>query len=266
MENLFFKKMYLNFAAGILLIAIAVVGYFTEWFEDFLPYFFAGVLLLVSANRFIFQFKKIISKNATLILVIEFVLDLIAIGLLVYLRSNISIFIGVVVYLRGVAYLLINYIATRKIKLMQYIINILFVTLGAFLMFSTLLNDETLVYLLMIVLIFFGLVYVLYGVFAFRKSAEKTRIAKEKLKKQEKVEKLEEKKQDKIEDMEVKIEKAKKEATKEILTKEEAKKPKAGSLESMTIPELKKLGAEKGLTGLSNLNKDEIIKKIKEVK
>lgn len=288
MEKLFFKKMYVNFTIGVILIYFVVAGtLISNVIEEYLPVMFAGVLFLVSTKRFVFQFKKIISKNATLILAIEFLLDLIAIGLLIYLNENISIFIGIVIYLRGVSYLMINYIATRKIKLLQYILNILFVTLGAFLMFSTLLNDENLLLIFSSIIGLFGLAYILYGVLQFRKKDEKKRIAEETIKKQEKVEKLEEKKQEKtnkfeekklekiekieekkqekIDDIESKIEKVKKE-TADLNDKKTQAKPLDGSLEAMTIPQLKIVGEAKGLTGLSNLNKSEIIKKIRDAK
>ena len=272
MEKLVFKKMYLNFIAGSILIALAITGYFTGWFKDFLPYFFAGVLFLLTTKRFIFQFKKIISKNATLILVIEFALDLIAIGLLVYLRNGVSIFVGIVIYLRGFAYLLINYIASRKIKLPQYILNIFFVTLGSFFMFSNVFTDSVLVASLVIILIIFGVIYLLYAVVALRKKEEKARQLKENEKQQEKVEKLVEKKNDKIENLEAKIKKAQneikeeKKETKAIEIAPAKPKPKPINLELMTVVELKALATEKGLKGTSQLNKDELIKKLKEFK
>lgn len=179
MDKLFFKKMYINFTIGVLLVAFVLVGtLLTSIIEDFLPYMFAGVLLFFTLKRFVVQIKRKTSKNTSLILTFEFVLDMVAIFLLVYLKSNISLFIGVVIYLRGVAYLLINYISRRKVVLLPYLLNIFFVTLGAFFMFSSVLDDQTLLWIFSIILALFGLAYILYGFLQLRKMPKKAKKTK----------------------------------------------------------------------------------------
>ena len=137
MEKIVFKNEILNIVFGGLLLIFAIVAYFTKLVEDYLPVIIGVVLILLSIKRFYYSFKKIVSKNATLILVIELILDFVFAGLLIYLADHVELFIGLIIYTRGVSYLIINYVATRKIKVVQYILNIVFVTFGAFLMFTS---------------------------------------------------------------------------------------------------------------------------------
>jgi len=177
MEKLYFKNFYINIVIGALLIIFVVVGrFFTSVIEDFLPYMFASVLALITLKRFIYQFKKTSGKNVTLILGFEFFIDMIAIGLLVFLQSHISIFIGLVIYMRGVSYLLINYLSKRKIDLLSYLFNIGFVTLGAFFIFSTILNDERLLWVFTVILFVFGFLYALVGVFQWNQQKTKKKV------------------------------------------------------------------------------------------
>jgi len=49
------------------------------------------ILIVLSAKRFIFSFKKTISKNATLVLGVELVLDFVFCGLLIYHQAQIQL-------------------------------------------------------------------------------------------------------------------------------------------------------------------------------
>jgi hypothetical protein len=277
MEKLVFKNMYLNLVIGGILVLTALLGYFLNWFEDLLPFFVGAILILLSTKRFVFQFKKTKSKNATLILGIEFLVDLIIVGLLIYLQDHLSVFIGLVVYIRGVSYLLINYIATRKIQLVQYIMNIGFVTLGAFLMFGPINSEQTLVILLSSLFLIIGAIYLQAG---FKSLVDKEKKKDQKAKddkqiksalkekqKEERKDQLESsKKQEKIEQLEEKVKKIEsehKEAEKETnkLQKElKAVKKPITDYQSKTVVELKALAKQREITGYSSMTKDGLIK------
>lgn len=300
MEKIVFKNLYLNMLIGALLIVFSFLGYFLGWFADFLPFIIGGVLLLLSLKRFVFTYKKIVSKNATLILVIELALDIIFVGLLFYLQSYIAIFMGLVIYVRGVAYLLINYIATRKIKLVQYLMNIGYVTVGSFLMFASLNGDQILVLGLSFLTLVVGCIYLQNGLVNLVKKEEieeeKEKQTEEKIKElkklqeqKEKVEKKQNKAEEKIEELEKKVKEVEvahkqtveehKKLEKQIITEKKepvvtpvvkpvvtekpvAAKPKV-NYEAMTVVELRALAKEKNITGVSQMNKAQLIAMVK---
>jgi len=292
MEKLVFKNMYLNIVAGGLLVLLAVLGLALGWIKDFLPIIIGIILILLSIKRFVYSFKKITSKNATLILVVELILDFIFAALLMYLKDYVEIFIGLIIYIRGVAYLLINYIATRKINIVQYLFNIFYVTLGAFLMFYPLNGSTTLVVGAGVLLLLVGAIYLQAGVKEVVKKEEKEDLIKKKEKEQQKEMKQEDKHEKKIDNLEKKVKEVEeenkksvaetKQLQKEIIKTKEAIKPKPAVVtevkpevkkvkpvvdyESKTLVELKVLAKQKNLQGFSQLNKAQLIAKFKETK
>ena len=277
MEKILFKNMYLNIISGFLLILLSILGYVLHWIEDFLPIFVGIILALLSIKRFIYSFKKQISKNGALVLIIEIVLDLVFVFLLIYLQNYVYIFIGLIIYIRGVAYLVMNYVATRKVRIVQYLFNIGYITIGSFLMFSTLDIDLYMIIGIAFVLLVLGAIYLENGVTSLNK---KEHLKKEKEKKIEQKQKAElksiensdksKKKIDKLEN-EVKVakqeqkvtEKENKELQKMVNATEKKAEVKSG-LSGKTVVELRQLAKDKNIKGYSTLTKAELISKLQE--
>jgi len=288
MEKIVFKNMYGNIVVGGLLIIAAVLGYFLGWLEDYLPLFVGIILFLLSTKRFIFSFKKIKGKNAILVLVIEYVLDLALVALLIAFENHVNVFIGLIIYIRGFSYLLINYMNTRKIKLLQYVINIGYLTLGAFLMFSSLDLEQALIGGIILLLLFVGAIFLQNGLKELtnkeKQEEELEKEVKEKQKAENKALKDKQKAElkglehnlkdkEKIQKLEEQIKEVKEEKQLVVKEKKDLEKQsnlvrksdvKPNPLESKTVAELKLLAKEKGITGTSTLNKTELIKKIDE--
>ena len=184
MERIVFKNMYVNVAIGFILVLGAVLGYLFGWIEDFLPIVIAIILLFLTIRRFVYSITKKWSKKASFILVGEFVLDLVFCGLLIYLQDHINIFVGLVVYTRGVAYLIINYITARKIELLQYILNIGYVTLGSFLMFGPWDSAKILLFGVLILMGIVGAIFIQSGIVKIV-AKEEAQEALEKIRKEE---------------------------------------------------------------------------------
>lgn len=289
MEKMVFKNEYLNIVFGSILIILAFVGYFTKLVENYLPIFVGVVLILLSAKRFLYSFKKVISKNATLILVIEFILDLIFAGLLIYLGDHVELFLGLIIYSRGVSYLIINYVATRKVNLTQYIINILYITFGSFLIFTSYNSVTFLSIFISVLLLLVGAMFLQFGI----RVVTKKEMAEELIEKKEKEKKKSEKEleksrvtklQEKVKVVEAehkKVETEKKELEKKVKEVEKAQKkpvveePKKQVVQEpkkvekidyniKTLVELKEIAKKRNITGVSQLNKAELIAKLKE--
>jgi hypothetical protein len=262
MEKLIFKNHIVNIIIGGLLILFAILGYFLHWIEDALPIIISIVLISLSLKRFFFSFQKTVSKYATLVLIIEIVLDIIFAGLLIYFQDHIEVFIGLIIYTRGVSYLIINYVATRKIKLFQYILNIVFLTFGAFLMFANLNSLTFLTIFVTILILLVGAIFLQSGLVVLinkektHKLDEKTKkIHEEELKTEKKIEKLERKVKT-ISEEKKKIAEDKKELLNE--KKQQPAKPK-NEYELKTMAELKEIAKSLGLTGYSQFNKAELV-------
>ena len=274
MEKFIFKYKYLNIIIGVLLIALSIVGYILGWMEDFFPIVIGVILILISLKRFIYSYKKIVSKNAALILTIELILDIVFAGLLISLQDHVELFIGLTIYSRGVSYLLINYIATRKTKLFQYILNIVYVTFGAFLMFYPLNSLKTLVIIVSIMLLLTGLFYLYFGIKPFDEKRKAKKQAKLTEKDQEKLDKKQVKEEEKLDKLETKASKIDAETQKaleesktiqkEIAKAKETIKTQQVNLEEKTLVELKAMAKDYKLENYSQLNKPELIIKLKE--
>lgn len=258
MKKMIFKNDIANIIVGTLLVVLAIVGYFMELFGDFLPIFLGVLLILLSIKRFVYTFQKTTSKNATLILIIEIILDFVFGGLLIYTRTHVELYVGLIVYIRGVSYLIINYIATRKIRLGQYLVNIGYITFGSFLMFTGINITDILVYGLNIIVLLIGVVFLYFGIEHLSKNKKK--------KPAKKVAVVEPKPitENKVEPKPVEAKPVMVKPAPKVDPKPEPKpEPKPINYESMTVAELKVLAKEKGITGVSQDKKPEIIAKIK---
>lgn len=283
MKKILFKNEILNTVIGVLLIAFAIVAYFMDWMDDFFGVIIGIAIILISAKRFIETFRKIKKKETTAILVIEVVADLVCGFVLITTKSDptrIGLFVGIVFYIRGLAYLLINYFATRRSNLLHYFLNIGFITLGSYLIFG---GNTYLDVIGVIILVVIGLVGLLYAVFGIRDIVEK---AKKKPKKPKKVEAK-------------KVEVKKAAITKETTAPKEAVKQEKMSMtdsvkktlpqttpakveikveptkvvvapvkpsidyEQLTVTELKSLCKRRGLSNYATLRKNELIDLLK---
>ncbi|PAT01197.1 hypothetical protein CI105_08100 [Candidatus Izimaplasma bacterium ZiA1] len=275
MKKIVFKNMYLNIVLGSLLILLSLLGYFLGWIEDFLPIVIGVLLILLSLKRFLYSFKKITSKNASLILILELLLDFLFAGLMIVYKNNIELYIGLIIYIRGISYLLINYIATRKIRIVQYIFNLGYVTFGAFLMFYPLNSITALVLGVSVLLLLVGAIYLQAGVAEQVKRDKKRDKVNKKIKNSKIVDTA---KQDtKIKELEKEVKEVKQENK---LVLEETKQlqkdidktklimktveTKAIDYKSKTLAELKAIAKERNLVGVSQLNKAQLISKLKE--
>ena len=265
MEKIVLKNMYLNIVIGVLLIISSLLGYFLGWFETYLPIVTAVILILLSGKRFIYSIRNTKSKNASLILVGEFLLDLVFAGLLIYLGDHVSIFIGLIIYLRGFTYLLINYVSSRSLKLLQYLLNIGYITFASYLLFTSTDNDTVLIVGISVLMLLVGAIFLQVGLTDLTKKEKKE---KEVLKvvESKKIEKQKEKIEDlKTEVKEIKETQKKQEQENKQLHKEvEKTKPKLVNLEAMTLPELKVLAKSNNITGYSQLKKVDLIALIKQ--
>lgn len=260
MKKILFKNDIANIIIGVLVLGATAAGYFLEWFDDFMAIIIGVVIIVLSVKRFAEAIKLNNIKEAKMLLVLEIVLDLAFGGLLVYYKNNIQLYVGLTVYLRGVIFLFISFLSSKKRKFYIYFINIAIVTLGSYLMFTSTSYAEYLELLLVAILAIVGLVYLLFGIkgyMAYKKANPKAK----------KTVKAVEKKPVKVEDKK-EIKAVEKTTATEIKVKENKvntlENKVAVDYENLTIPVLKVIAKDKGITGISGITKAELIKKLKD--
>ncbi len=177
MNKILFKNNILNTVLGFLLIAFTILAYFLGWYEDFLPIIVGVILILLSVKRFIYTYQKLVSKKATLILAGELLLDVLFSILLIIYQGNIAVFAGIIIYIRGFTYLMINHVVKRKVQFYQYIINIGFITLGGFFMFTGIPMYDYFILITTFSVGLIGLTYFLFGIASLIEGSKKGKTA-----------------------------------------------------------------------------------------
>ena len=271
MKKLVFKNNIVNIIVGTVLTLASIIGYFLDWFTDYLPIVIGIVLILVSLKRFFSTFKRIENKKGLLVLSIELLIDIALGGLLIYTKENIELYTGGIVYVRGLSYFIVTYYAKRTIALDSTIINVLFVTLGSFLLFTSLDITDFIIYGIAALILLLGLLNLGYGIKRTMDNKKKEpKTAKEELREimdqvDNKIETDEEEKEEKAEPTVIE------EVTVNELTiepeeednEEEPEESKQPDYNEMTVAELKQLAKDNNLSGYSSLNKKDLIEFLK---
>lgn len=259
MDKLLFKNKVLNLVIGIVLLIFTIVAYSLGWFTEFLSIIIGLLLIVFSLKRFWFSFQKATNKYATVVLIAEILLDILfgAIVIYKYENVNVQIYAGAIVYIRGLSYLLINHIATRDTKFGQFSLNIGYITLGSFLIFTSFDIFPILKYTTIGLITLVGLVYLIYAISQFKddKNTAKPKATKPNTNKSPHKSTSVLKETPPTE---------KKPISDPILSEVEAEaksKPKQNTMnyQYKTVAELKDIARDRGLSGYSQLNKSELI-------
>ncbi len=174
MKNFITRNPIVNLVAGFILIALAVTAmFFTTWIEDAIVYIIATLIIGVSIYRFYLDFNRTNDKNATIILVVEL---LIAIGIGIYLMveaANASRMVGFVLYLRGFTYLITLQLLKISGSFKRFMVYIVLLTLGAYMLFSGVSGEVYLQYGVFGIVSLYGLLLLFAGVQGLRDGASK---------------------------------------------------------------------------------------------
>lgn len=172
MKKILFKNDIVNIVLGALIIGLILTAFFLGWMTDFFGIIIGILIIIISIKRFFITFKAVSNRDATAVLVIEIIIDLFTGFMLIVYQGSIGLYLGIALYARGFAYLLINYLATRKGNLLQYFIYIGLLTLGSYLMFggNTYLDVVEIIVLVLILLL--GVDFLGFGIYEVVKAAK----------------------------------------------------------------------------------------------
>jgi hypothetical protein len=165
MKNFITKNPIANLVIGLLLIGLALTAtFFTTWLEDAIVYIIASLIIFISIYRFYLDYRRSDDKNATIILVVELLIAL-AIGIyLVVNEANASRMIGFVLYLRGFTYLLTLQLLKISGSFTRFIVYMIVMTFGAYMLFSGVSGEEYLEYGVFGVVSAYGLLLIFAGI------------------------------------------------------------------------------------------------------
>jgi hypothetical protein len=170
MEKLLFKNALTNTIIGGILIVLAIVFYFTGWIGDFLGILVGVIVGLVSLKRFFDAVSETKVGTTRTILFVEIVVDLFAAFMMITQPSkNIGLYLGLVLYARGLAGLLIHYFLNKRQKLILFLLNILFLTGRAYFLFGGNPRLDVLEIVITILVFLLGGFFLYFGVKALKK-------------------------------------------------------------------------------------------------
>ncbi|MBU1145182.1 MAG: Rho termination factor N-terminal domain-containing protein [Firmicutes bacterium] len=270
MEKLLFKNNIVNIVVGVILTLFTILAYFLGWIGEFLAIFIGIILIALSLQRFIITFKKVRSRNATAVLMIEIILDLLLGTLLIITQKNAEIYIGLILFLRGFSYLIINYLINRPIKFIIYLMNILFLTVGCFFMFRPPLGLNYLEIAALCLFVFIGLIYIIFGILYLNENKKKQPIKEELALVKQAAKPTEPPMNTVVKPTETPKPDPKPEVKIETPPKPKPIEPapvvKTQNLTEMTVSELKAIAKEKNIYGYSKMVKSELIAVIRKTK
>lgn len=241
MKKIVTKNPVANLIIGVLLLAAAVLTFvFEDDIVEILKFIFAGIIILYALLRFIKEIKLYKHQTARIIVGVELSLVIvIAVLLMVTDWLNIAMTLGIVIYIRGAIFLLIQNVIRRIIPLARFLLNLLFITAGSYLIFVQPDAVTFFIWFLIVLLAVFALVFIYFSVIQFKLKAKQkpkpvteTKPVKEPVKETPKEEK--------------------------VTTSKYTKK----ALMEKSVDDLKAMCKKRGMTGYSSLRKEALVEKL----
>ncbi len=166
MKKLVSKNHLVNIMIGVVFVAFFIVAYFLDYLNDWVNYVAAILILVGSAFRFVKDYKYYTNDRVLLFLVLEFIIAatlavLLALG---ELGIQLSIAVGVVLYMRGFVYLLIMQLLSIKQSFPKFLWFMFLLTVGAYVWFGGIPYESELALIALIIGLIIGAFYIFVGI------------------------------------------------------------------------------------------------------
>jgi len=163
-----------NLVFGIILLGFSIYAmFFSTLIEQSLGIILGIVFLWLIIVRLIKDLNHYHHQNAKIILIIELVIDLIAIYYLMFTDAAIARYLGVILYLRGFTYFLLLQVLKLRSHFDQFILSMIFITIGAYTLFTGNAFESELIYVLFALLVIYAGLFIYTGIILIKK--KKTR-------------------------------------------------------------------------------------------
>ncbi|MFW6318634.1 MAG: Rho termination factor N-terminal domain-containing protein [Bacillota bacterium] len=236
MKKLITKYPIPNIILGIILIAFAVYATFIEDIMYDSIIYIVGFIIAIYAVLKLYKDIRYVKKQITKILMgLEFVLTIALTILLVTDIMSLAIVLGLVLYIRGANFLLILQVNKMATSVKRYLVNLVLITLGAYLFIANDAYTDILQYILFVLITLYGILLLYFGIANLIKmSKEKNGIDKRMVEEQ---------------------------SIKSTSTQSHYNYTKS-ALKEKTVDTLKQMCKERGLKGYSTLSKDELVERL----
>lgn len=174
MKKFISKNPIINMIIGIIFIAFFLSAYFfTDWLLDSVTMIIAALIVIFSLTRYYRDYNNR-SGKALLILTGEFAIALMLAALLIFETIGESVAVGLVLYLRGLIFLLISQLLKQRMAFEKFITAIAILTLGAYVLFSGLpLTGQQMAIVVMVFGVVIGAFYLITGIHQKTKNTHK---------------------------------------------------------------------------------------------
>ena len=246
MNKLVTKQPIVNIVLGVIFISFIVFAqFFSDWMDDAIKYVVAGVIIIYTIVRLIKDLKYYKNQTAQLIVVVEaIVITMLAVLLMITEALTVAWVLGLALYMKGVAYLLICQVRKQLTPTGRFFVILILITAGTYVMFSQNAYEAILAWVLFGLFIIYGVILITSGITQIvneRKKRPKKPIA-------ETSEPLQQTETPKLEP------KPKETTDNKTLTK--------SALKAKSVEDLKKMCKARGIQGYSSLNKEALIEKL----
>lgn len=165
MKRLITKYPIPNILLGIILIAFALYATFMTTIMYASIIYIVSVIVIIYAvlklYRDIHYFKK---QTAKLLMSLEFALNITLAILLATEVFGLAIILGLVLYIRGANFLLILQVRKMATSVKRYFVNLILITLGAYIFFTNNAYTEILQYILFALITLYGILLLYFGI------------------------------------------------------------------------------------------------------
>ena len=170
MKKYLFKLPILNIIVGTLLVVVAILGMFVfDWFGEAANIFVGALIIIYTVMRFYKERHNYKNSNALMILTVEAIIAITLSVLLIFNQLDLTFTLGLALYMRGFVYLLILQLLKLRSEFKMFIIYLLLLTFGAYLLFGGPNLQDLIEWIIFVVFIAYGIVMIVFGVDKLRK-------------------------------------------------------------------------------------------------
>ncbi len=165
MKKFVFGNPILNIVFGLALIIVAILGMFVfNWFSDTLNIVIGVLIIVYTLLHFAKERTRYKDSNALLILIVEAIVAITVAVLLMFDQLGITFTLGLVLYMRGLAYLLIMQLLKLRSSFLTFVVFIAILTLGAYIWFGGPNLGELFQWILFAIIIIYGAILLYFGI------------------------------------------------------------------------------------------------------
>jgi len=169
-HHLITKNGIINLILGVILLGFSIYAmFFSDLLSDSLSIVVGVLILWFTVIRFMKDLNTYKNKHALMILAGELVLDLVAVYFLVFTQAAIARYLGLVLYARGVVYFLILQILNLKGNFEKFILYMIVLTAGAYILFANNAFENELQFVLFAILVLYAVLLIAFGAILLKK-------------------------------------------------------------------------------------------------